>query len=394
VRVEHEGRSIEVDTGFIVYNERNYPLFSRLLDRLGVESRPAPMSFAVRDERTGLEYGGASVNGLFAQRGNLLSPRFLGMVRDILRFYEHAAEAIEREPSDITLGTFVERHGYGHAFYEQFLAPMGAAIWSSPVGAMRDFPARFFVRFFENHGMLTLTDRPQWRTITGGSWRYVARIVGALGARVRGGVRVASVRRGADHASVAWRDADGGVGEDRFDHVVLACHSDEALALLRDASPAEREILGAIPYCASDAVLHADAGVLPRLRRAWAAWNYTIPRPSAGSGGQERVYVTYNMSVLQSLGTRVPLFVTLNQTDAIDPSRVLMRRTYHHPVFTIEGLRAQRRYHEIGGGRTHFGGAYWYNGFHEDGVRSAARIAADLGVSFAQVLGRVGVGAT
>jgi len=376
VRVEHEGRDIDVDTGFIVFNERNYPEFCGLIDELGIDAIDAPMTFGIRDDRTGLEYGGASLSALFAQRRNLVSPRFHGMVRDILRFFREAPASLEHEPEDATLGEYLARHGYGRAMIEQFLVPMGGAIWSSPNSGMMDFPLHFFVRFFHNHGMLTLNDHPQWRTIRGGSKRYVDAIASGLddvrlSTAVTGVVRDATARGETEVRSVAG-------GEERaelFDHVVFACHSDQALRILgEDATDAEREVLGAIPYQANDVVLHTDQSLMPRNRRAWSAWVSRIPREDwKGVGAKTHVLVTYDLTILQSLGTREHLLVSLNQTEDIDPSRILARFTYDHPVFTLEGERAKGRYAEIGSGRTSFCGAYWFNGFHEDGLRSALR---------------------
>ncbi len=370
--IELEGRSIPVDTGFIVYNDRNYPNFSRLLDQLGVETTPTRMSFSVRDDRDGLEYAGGSMSGLFAQRRNLIRPRFHRLVRDILRFYEEAADLIEREPMGTTLGEFLERHGYAGDMGQRFIIPMGAAIWSSSTTQMLDFPAHFFVRFFANHGMLTTRDRPQWRTLVGGSRQYVTRLIRPFRDRILTGSPVRRVRRDRGGAEVMTP-----TGPERFDHVILACHSDQALRLLADATPAEREILGAMPYQANDTVLHWDRTLLPSRPRAWAAWNYRLKQ-----GDTPGAIVTYNLSILQHLGTREPVCVTLNQTGDIDPDKVLARYTYHHPVYTIEGIRARERYDEIGGvNSTHFCGAYWFNGFHEDGVRSALRVCERFGAS-------------
>jgi predicted NAD/FAD-binding protein len=379
VRVEHEGREIDVDTGFIVFNERNYPAFCRLMDELGIDAIDAPMTFGVRDDRTGLEYGGASLNALLAQRRNALSPRFLGMIRDILRFFREAPRSLEHEPEDATLGEYLARQGYGRAMIEQFLVPMGGAIWSSPNSGMLDFPLHFFVRFFENHGMLTLSDRPQWRTIRGGSKRYVDEIARRLeeaGSDVRLSTPVMGVRRGATSsgATQVWFVEDGRERVELFDHVIFACHSDQAQRILgEDATNKEREILGRIPYQANDVVLHTDQSLMPQSRRAWSAWVSRIPRDD-WTGSRSHALVTYDLTVLQSLGTREHLLVSLNQTQDIDPARILARFTYDHPVFTLDGENAKGRYSEIGSGRTSFCGAYWFNGFHEDGVRSALRV--------------------
>jgi len=371
VTVEHEGRTIDVDTGFIVYNERNYPRLTRFLTDLGVETKDAPMTFGVRDDRTGLCYGGENLRTLFAQRRNLLSPKFWRMIRGTLRFFKEAPDQIKDEPEGTTLGAFLDKSGYSREMAELFLIPMGGAIWSSSGAQMRDFPLHFFVRFFDNHGMLSLKDRPQWRTVVGGSRRYVRAAGARLGDRARTGCAVRSIRRGAGGVTITT-DA----GDERFDEVVLACHSDRALALLDDPSDAEREILGAIPYQSSDTVLHTDSSVMPGKRRAWSAWNARLTR-----GQRNGAVVTYDMTILQTLGTREHLLVSLNQTDDIDPGKVLMRTTYDHPVYTTAGERAKARYDEIGGvNHTHYAGAYWFNGFHEDGMRSAERVCARFGV--------------
>lgn len=368
--VEHEGRAIDVDTGFIVFNRRNYPNFCALIDRLDVPHKPAPMSFSVKCERSGLEYGGQMLNGIFAQRRNLLRPSFHRMLRDILRFYREAQPSLSVPGTPETLGGYLDANGYSPQFVERFIVPMGAAIWSTSIDDMREFPLRFFVEFFHNHGMLDLNDRPEWLTVDGGSRVYVERLVEPFRERVRTDAPVGSVRRDASGVTVRTDR-----GDEWFDEVVFACHADQALAVLGDgATERERELLTAFPYAPSDTLLHTDASVLPRSRRAWSAWNYHLLRDDPG-----RAVVTYNLSLLQSLPTRSPLLVTLNRTDAIDPSKVLARMTYAHPQYTLRSIEAQSRYDEIGGrNRTHFCGAYWFNGFHEDGVRSALRVAEAL----------------
>lgn len=373
MRIAIEGRSIDVDTGFIVYNERNYPNLTTLFGMLGVKTTPTTMSFSVRDDRDGLEYGGQTIRSLFAQRRNLVRPRFLRMLREITRFYREAPRVVEQARPDLTLGEFLEAGRYSRDFVERFLVPMGAAIWSSSTDQMNLFPARFFVRFFENHGMLSLKDRPQWRTVLGGSRQYVEKLTEPFRERIHLSTPVRRVERRDDCVAIATDQR----GEERFDEVIFACHSDQALRLLADATPAERDILGAIPYQSNDTALHTDASLLPRRRAAWAAWNYRL-RPERS----ERVEVTYNLSILQHLRTEAPVCVTLNQTEHVDPGRIVARMTYDHPVYTLEGIAAQGRYHEIGGAhRTHYCGAYWFNGFHEDGVRSALRVGEHFGAS-------------
>jgi predicted NAD/FAD-binding protein len=361
--LERDGRRYAVDTGFIVFNDRTYPRFCALLDSLGVASQPSRMSFSVRDEASGLEYNGTSLNALFAQRRNLLRPSFLGMVRDILRFNREAPRLLSEPGGELPLRELLENGRYGRAFVEHYLVPMGAAIWSTDPHAMLDFPARLFVRFLHNHGMLSVNDRPTWRVVRGGSARYVEKLVVPFRDRLHLGAPVESLRRlpGAVAVKVA------GAAAERYDAAFVACHSDEALRLLADPSPAEREVLGAIPYQRNDAVLHTDARLLPRRRLAWAAWNYHV---LPGEGG--RVALTYNMNILQGLDAREPFLVTLNRPEAVDPSKVLRRITYHHPLFTPGAVAAQARQAELNRGRrTYYCGAYWRNGFHEDGVASA-----------------------
>jgi len=362
-RIELDGDVQQIDTGFIVFNRRTYPNFVNLLAELGVPSHDSSMSFSVRNEGSGLEYNGTSLNSLFAQRSNLVRPSFLRMVAEILRFNRDAPRLLEADDAEITLGDYLAEHGYSRHFIDDYLVPMGAAIWSTDPQRMLAFPARFLVRFMHNHGMLSVNERPVWRVVSGGSARYVERLVAPWRRRIRLNCAVTQVRRLGDGVRVSAQ----GAPETRYDHVFFACHADEALRLLADPSPAEREVLGALPFQRNVAVLHSDTSLLPRRRRAWAAWNYHV----LGEAGQ-RVALTYNMNVLQGLTSRHTFCVTLNRSDAIDPARVLKRITYDHPLFTPQGIAAQRRHHEISGVRhTHYCGAYWRYGFHEDGVISA-----------------------
>jgi predicted NAD/FAD-binding protein len=362
VDVEHGGRAYAVDTGFIVFNDWTYPRFVELLRELGVASRPSSMSFGFTCERTGLEYNGSSLGSLFAQRRNLLRPSFYRMLAEILRFNREAPAELARE-RDTTLADFLAANGYSQQFIDHYLVPMAAAIWSAEPGTIFEMPARFLIRFFANHGMLSVNERPVWRVVEGGSRRYVERLVAPHRERIRLGCRVRAVERSAAGVDIS---ADGAARE-RFDAVFLACHSDQALALLADASPAEREVLGAIRYTRSEAVLHTDSTLLPRNRRAWGSWNYRVPK-DAGSG----VAVTYHMNRLQGLDAPVEYCVTLNDGGAVAPERVLARYRYEHPLFDLAAVAAQRRHAEIDGVRgTYFCGAYWRNGFHEDGVVSA-----------------------
>jgi len=360
--VELHGRSWQVDTGFIVFNDRTYPNFTALLDELGVASQESSMSFSVRDDASGLEYNGTSLNTLFAQRRNLLRPSFLGMVRDILRFNREAPRLLDEPGGEEPLREFLERGSYGRHFVDHYVVPMGAAIWSTDPASMMRFPARFFVRFLHNHGMLTVNDRPVWRTVRGGSARYVERLVAPFRDRIHLATPVEQVRRIPGGVLVKPR----GHESLRFDAAFFACHSDQALATLADPTDAECEVLGAIPYQANETVLHTDASLLPRRRLAWAAWNYHV-RPDGGP-----VALTYNMNILQRLDAPTPFLVTLNHTAAIDPERIIKRITYHHPLYTTASVAAQARHREIDGVRaTYYCGAWLRNGFHEDGVASA-----------------------
>jgi len=366
--IELDGEAHHVDTGFIVFNDRTYPGFVALLDKLGVESQPSNMSFSVRDDARGLEYNGTSLNGVFAQRANLFRPSFVGMLAEILRFHRVAPALLQDEGDETTLGAYLERHRFGGRFVDDYLVPMGAAIWSTDPALMFDFPARFFVRFLHNHGMLTVDDRPTWRVIRGGSARYVEKLVAPFRDRIRLNCAVESIRRRPDGVIVHAR----GCEPERHDHVFLACHADQALAMLADPSPEEREILGAFPYQRNEALLHTDTSLLPRRPRARAAWNYH--RLRGGGGG---VALTYDMNVLQSLRSRHTFCVTLNASAHVDPKRVLGRMEYSHPLFTPAGAAAQRRHHLVSGPRrTHYCGAYWRFGFHEDGVFSARQALA------------------
>ena len=360
--VEQDGRRYQVDTGFIVFNERTYPGFTALLEELGVTSQESSMSFSVRDETSGLEYNGSTLNTLFAQRRNLLRPAFLGMLRDILRFNREAPALLDQPGGELPLAEFLAGGRYGRAFVEHYIIPMGAAIWSTDPAAMLAFPARFFVRFLHNHGMLSVNDRPAWRTIRGGSARYVERLIAPFRDRIRLATPVEWIRRLPQSVIVKAR----GHAPERYEAVFVACHSDQALRMLADPSAAEREVLGALPYQRNEAVLHTDTRLLPTRRRAWAAWNYHII-PGRG----RPVALTYNMNILQRLESRTPFLVTLNRSDAVDPARVIKHITYHHPLYTPASISAQARQQELNRQRTFYCGAYWRNGFHEDGLASA-----------------------
>ena len=360
--VEFDGERHEIDTGFIVYNDWTYPNFIALLTELGVESQPSAMSFSVRNEASGLEYNGTTLNTLFAQRRNLLRPSFHRMIRDILRF-NREAPALLAAMNELPLGEYLAAGRYSPQFTNDYLIPMGAAIWSTDPARMLAFPARYFVQFFHNHGMLSVDQRPQWHAICGGSARYVEKLVAPFRQRILLNCPIESVRRLPDGVLVKPRGAD----TERYDQVFFASHSDQALALLTDATALEKSILGAIPYQANEAVLHTDTSLLPRARRAWAAWNYHVVNTTEGGAT-----LTYNMNILQTLRSRHTFCVTLNHSAHIAPGKIIQRITYHHPLYTPAGVAAQARQHEINGvNRSYFCGAYWRYGFHEDGVVSA-----------------------
>ncbi len=363
VDVEIDGRSWAVDTGFIVFNDWTYPNFIAMLEELGVGWQPSNMSFSLRCERSGLEYNGTSANSLFAQRRNLVRPSFLRMIADILRFNARAREMVGRGDEMLTLGEYLSRGGYSRQFVEHYILPMGRAIWSAEAAAMLEFPARFFVEFFDRHGFLSVDDRPTWQVVQGGSREYVRRILATSKARVRLSTAIESIRR--LHDRVILRTTAGVV--ENFDHVFLACHSDQALAMLEAPSPAEAEVLGALPYAANEAILHTDQSLLPRRPLARAAWNYHLL-----ADPQQPVALTYDMNVLQSIDAPVRFLVTLNHRRAIDERSILHTFSYHHPVYLPQGVAAQKRHRELNGARrTYFCGAYWRCGFHEDGVVSA-----------------------
>ena len=374
VRVETEAGIHDLDTGFIVFNDRNYPNFERLLDELDVETQASLMSFGVSDGGD-FEYNGASPNGLFASRGQMVSPSFHRMIADLVRFNRDARELLASE-EDPSLRDWLADRRYSRDFVERLIVPQASAVWSADPAQMWSFPARFLVEFFDNHGMLGFRDRPRWRTITGGSRRYVEALTRPWQESLRLSTPVTSVSRHSDHVVVSAR----GCEQERFDAVVIATHSDQALALLGDPSERERELLEAVPYQRNEAVLHTDRSLLPRRRRAWASWNYHLDADGAGG-----CTVTYHMNRLQSLRAEEEFCVTLNRTAAIDPERIIRTIDYSHPVYTPAGVAAQSRHEEISGhNRTHYCGAYWGWGFHEDGVNSALRVAREIGARRAE----------
>lgn len=383
------GRQVWADTGFMVFNQRTYPNFCRLLGLLDIESQPSDMSFSVHCDRSGLEYQGSSLNGLFAQRINLLRPSFYKLLRDIFRFNKvgtSAALAYANPPdhgdtpsntrlpaSDETVGQFLERHSLGDRFIHQYLVPMAAAIWSSEPSAILDFPARFMIGFFNNHGLMQLADRPIWRTIVGGSRKYLAKLLQPMADCVRLNCAVHSVRRKAGYVQVISE-----AGDEQFDQVIMAIHADQCLKLIADPTHDETATLTCFPYQANDAVLHTDTQLLPKRSAAWASWNYRIPQ----SDQNHLASVTYDLNRLQNLGLSQPLLLTLNDTAAIDPAKIIRSFVYHHPSYQRSSIEAQLRHSAISGlkQRTHYCGAYWGYGFHEDGVNSALTVAKQFGL--------------
>lgn len=373
VQVADAAGTLGVDTGFIVHNRRTYPEFCRLLARLAVPTQPSDMSFSFRNEANGLEYAAPELSRLFAQRRNLWRPRFWRMLRQIRRFYREAPRLLAAldADEDLDLQTYLNREGYDDAFCEDHLFPMAAAIWSGSRRQLAAFPARAFVRFFQNHGLLSLRDRPRWRTISGGSITYVNQLIAPFRSAIRLQTPVVAVQR--DDNGVEVTTAAG--PPERFAKLILACHADQALALLTDPTPLEKEILGAFPYAGSDVALHSDTRVMPRRRAAWASWNY-----HRLTADRDRVTVTYDLKRLQRLPTRTPYLVTLNRTDAIEPSLIHGRFAYQHPQYDARAIRGQARHDELNGqNHTFYCGAYWGYGFHEDGVASALRVARRFG---------------
>lgn len=367
-----KGGEVSVDTGFIVYNEKTYPNFVALLDHLGVANQATEMSFGVSLDGGRLEYSGTGLSGLFAQRRNLANPRFWSMLQDLVRFYRSATrDAQAGLPPSMSLGDYLDAGGYGRAFRDDHLLPMAAAIWSAPCSEMLSYPAEAFLRFHRNHGLLQLTDRPVWRTVTGGSAHYVEKLWQDFSGSVRLSSPVRQVRRGPNDVLVT---GDG--WSERFDQVVFATHADRTLAMLADADPLEARALSAFRYSSNRAVLHGDEALMPRRRRAWASWNHLgdRSRPEAACG------VTYWMNLLQDLPRQKPLFVTLNPPASLRREAVLHEEMYEHPIFDGPALAAQVELWNLQGARrSWFCGAYFGSGFHEDGLQSGLAVAEGLG---------------
>jgi predicted NAD/FAD-binding protein len=373
--VELEGKVYPVNTGFIVFNDWTYPHFIKLMDQLGVKSEASDMSFSVRDENTGVEYNGTNLNSLFAQRINLIRPSFLRMVWDILRFNKQTVAALENNEinEEETLGEFVAKHGYSKSFVNHYIVPMGAAIWSASEDVMMDFPLKFFLQFFNNHGMLSVDQRPQWRVISGGSQSYIEPITQSFKERIHLNTPITKVVRNKDGVILYSHDKAF-----EFDQVIFSCHSDQALNMLAEPTQLESDILGSLPFQKNDVILHTDDSMMPKRKLAWASWNYHIPQRKS-----DTAMLTYNMNILQNFNDAPEtILVTLNRSQEIDPKKIISKYSYAHPVFTLDGVKAQQRHHEINGhNNSHFCGAYWFNGFHEDGVKSALRVVEKFGIS-------------
>ena len=371
--VHLNGISYEIDTGFIVFNDRTYPNFNKLLNKINVLSQPTSMSFSVKCETTGLEYNGTSLNGLFAQRLNLLKPSFLLMVKDILRFNRDAKEFLTDSVEEITFGEFLNRGGYSNALKNNYALPMASAIWSAKSKVIENANFRFFAQFFENHGMLNISDRPQWRVIKGGSKQYTLKLIEPITNKIRINSPVDKIIRKNKGIEVVYNKQQ----KELYDRVIIATHSDQALKMIENPSNAEIEILSSIPYQTNVAHLHWDCSVLPKQKNAWASWNYFKPNKM-----KDETTVTYYMNMLQSLDMPKNICVSLNMEEHINPKKIYKKIIYQHPVFTSEAILAQKKHKEIDGiDKIHFCGAYWGSGFHEDGVNSALSVCKFFGRS-------------
>ena len=374
VKVAQGEQSYDIDTGFIVCNDRNYPNFLKLMDKLNIAMQPTEMSFSVRNNPLGLEYNGHNINTLFSQRRNLLRPKFYRLIRDILYFNKAAKKAIEEGVAEnITLDTFVNQQSLSDIFKNNYLLPMAAAIWSCSLEQAGEFPLYFFLKFFLNHGLLDIKNRPQWYAVKGGSKAYIDPMTSGFKDQIRLSTPVNSVVR-----DDSWIEVNHATGKETFDQLVFACHSDQALDLLKNASIEEKAILGELLYQQNDVILHSDASLMPTKSLSWASWNFL-------AGEQEHndpTLVTYCMNILQGIASDQPFLVSLNARHKIDPEKIIGEYNYAHPVYSVAGMKAQCRRNEISGvGRIHYCGAYWYNGFHEDGVRSALDIGEKFGAS-------------
>jgi len=359
--IDVNGTSISVDTGFIVFNKKTYPLFSSLLKELDVAYEDSSMSFSVFSKKNSLEYNGTNLNTLFSQRKNIFNPKFIKMIFEILRFNKESLGLIETS-EELSLGDYLAKNSYSDYFLKHYILPMGSAIWSSKLETMSKFSAKFFVTFLHNHGMLNINNRPQWLTISNGSKSYVQKLCRPFIDNIRLNTDINFIERKSNKVIVHSNH-----GSENFDYIFMACHSTEALEILKDSSNNEKEILGAIPYTNNEVYLHTDSSIMPKYKLSWAAWNYNID-----SEDNEPITLTYNMNILQNIKIETPILVTLNPKGNIDPKKIIKKLSYEHPIFSIDSVNAQKKQHVISGiNRTFFAGAYWGNGFHEDGVKSA-----------------------
>ena len=373
--IEYDGEEFSVDSGFIVYNEWTYPNFIKLLDQLGVERQLTRMGFSVKSEKNNLEYAGHSLNGLFAQRSNFFRPSFMRILFSMRRFNAEARDDLGTLDPQITLGHYLTSNNYPREFIQHYIIPIGAAIWSTVPKQMMDVPAVFFIRFFENHGLLQVVNRPNWWVISGGSKKYVEKMIYDFKGKIRLSTPVKNVKRGIDSITVKF--GSNGLEKENFDSIIFACHSNQSLAMLDSPSKQEEEVLSAIKYQRNDALLHFDDSILPKRKNAWSSWNYLLDEDP-----NRAVALTYNMNILQSLKSDRTFCVSLNSGDLIDRSKVIKHLNYEHPLFTLSSINAQGRKHEVSGkNNTYYCGAYWRNGFHEDGVTSALDVCKDFGQS-------------
>ena len=372
--VEVKSGKYLVDTGFIVHNDRNYPNFVKLMNKLQIETKPSFMSFSVKVESSGLEYNGTSINSLFCQRRNFINPSFYRMIKDILRFNKEATAYYlkhkDEAPDDMSLEAYLRENNYSVEFVEQYIMPMGAAIWSASRHEMKQFPLHFFVRFFHHHGMLTVDDRPKWRVLTGGSSSYIPKLTEIFSKNVRLNSPVESVIRTNEGVVIN--------GSELFDQVVFACHADQAMKMLKDPTPNEREVMSGFSYRPNDVILHTDTSVLPVKKIGHASWNYYLPKVV-----NERVAVTYHMNILQGINAPETFLVSLNMDHLIDSKKIIKKIAYSHPVYNQSAVISQSNWSKISSlkNKTHFCGAYWGNGFHEDGVSSALKVTQTFGLN-------------
>lgn len=376
IDIQVDGVKRAIDTGFIVFNDRTYPYFEKLLKRIGVERQPTEMSFSVHNQQTGFEYNGHTFASLFAQKRNIFRPRFWKLLSDIVRFNTLCKKLYHDNDyqSEQMLGQLLDKHGFNDFFRYHYILPMGAAIWSTSIKEMSNVGVEFFVKFFFNHGLLDITNRPQWYVIPGGSREYINPLISGFKDRIKLNTDIQSIFRTPDQVLIRLKNGT----VEQFDHVIFACHSDQALALLENPSTDEKAILSAIPYTENSVILHTDTALLPKRKAAWASWNYLLT-----DNLDKAAIVTYQMNILQGITSKTQFCVTLNHRQGIDKNKILREFTYHHPVFNKTSIAAQQQKQLIDGvNNSYFCGAYWYNGFHEDGVKSAVDVARKLGVDF------------